>query len=270
MVSPVSERRLLETSDPSPNQASSKKADPLFVSSTAKDPSLGVSGKLSILIPAHNEEATLEEVIRRIRAVPLPMDREIIVVDDGSTDGTPEILARLEGPALQALRLPTNRGKGAALRVGLQHCTGDLILIHDADLEYFPEDIPTLLERQQATDAPAVYGSRFLGEMKGMRLPNLLANRALAGLATLLYGQRLTDEATAYKLFKADLLKSLPLRCERFEFCPEVTARLLRSRQQIEEVPIRYEGRTFVEGKKITWKDGVEALWTLLKYRFVR
>lgn len=224
--------------------------------------------KLSILIPAHNEAATLEEVIRRIRAVPLDAEREIVVVDDGSTDETPQILERLAGPDLRVFRHPNNRGKGAALRTGLEHCTGDLILIHDADLEYFPEDIPKLLEAEEKTGAPAVYGSRFQGKIEGMRPINRLANRVLAWTASLLFGQRVTDEATAYKLFRADVLKGLPLRCERFEFCPEVTARLLKSGKRIEEVPIRYSGRTAEEGKKITWKDGVEAIWTLLKYRF--
>ncbi|MBW3622883.1 MAG: glycosyltransferase family 2 protein [Armatimonadetes bacterium] len=224
--------------------------------------------KLSLLIPAHNEAATLEEVIRRIRAVPLPVQREIVMVDDGSTDATSEILKRLSGPDLCVVRHPKNRGKGAALRTGLEYCTGDYILIHDADLEYFPEDIPKLLEAEEKTGAAAVYGSRFQGEIRGMRPINRLANRLLAWAATLLYGQRITDEATAYKLFRAETLKGLPLRCERFEFCPEVTAKLLKSGERIVEVPIRYAGRTAEEGKKITWRDGVEAFWTLLKYRF--
>ena len=224
--------------------------------------------KLSILIPAHNEAATLEEVICRIRAVPLEAEREIVVVDDGSTDGTPQILERLAGPDLRVHRHPVNRGKGAALRTGLAHCTGDYVLIHDADLEYFPEDIPKLLDAELKTKAAAVYGSRFSGKAEGMRPVNRLANWLLAWAATLLYRQKITDEATAYKLFQAEVLKGLPLRCERFEFCPEVTARLLKSGQRIEEVPIRYKGRTAEEGKKITWRDGVEALWTLVKYRF--
>ena len=220
-------------------------------------------------MPAHNEAATIEEVIRRIRDVPLDVEREIIVVDDASRDATPEILDRLAGPDLTVLRHPTNRGKGAALRTGLTRCTGDLILIHDADLEYFPEDIPKLLDAERASGAPAVYGTRFRGKAAGMRPINRLANAALAWTATLLFGRRITDEATAYKLFRADVLKALPLRCERFEFCPEVTARLLKAGRRIVEVPIRYQGRTFEEGKKIGWRDGVEALWTLLKYRFI-
>jgi glycosyltransferase involved in cell wall biosynthesis len=224
--------------------------------------------KLSILIPAYNESATLEEVISRIRAVPLDVEREIVVVDDASQDATPQLLKKLAGPDLQVLRHPANRGKGAALRTGLAHCTGDLILIHDADLEYFPEDIPKLLDMERKTGAAAVYGSRFLGESKGMRPVNRLANFILAAVASLLYGHRITDEATAYKLFRAEEIKALPLRCERFEFCPEVTARLLKAGKRIVETPIRYQGRTFEEGKKIGWRDGVEALWTLLKYRF--
>jgi glycosyltransferase involved in cell wall biosynthesis len=225
--------------------------------------------KLSILIPAYNEASTLEEVIRRIRAVPLPVDREIVVVDDASQDETPRILERLAGPDLQVRRHPANRGKGAALRTGLKLCSGDLILIHDADLEYYPEDIPKLLETEFKTRAAAVYGSRFKGEMKGMRPLNRLANRLLALTASVLYGQRITDEATAYKLFRAEEIRSLPLRCERFEFCPEVTARLLKAGKKIAETPIRYAGRSFEEGKKIGWRDGWEALWTLFKYRFI-
>ena len=224
--------------------------------------------KLSILIPACNEAATIEEVIRRIRAVPLDADREIVVVDDGSRDATPQILERLAGPDLHVYRHPVNRGKGAALRTGLDHCTGDLILIHDADLEYFPEDIPRLLAAELKTGAPAVYGTRFTGKAEGMRWINRLANGVLALTASLLFGQRITDEATAYKLFRAEELKKLPLRCERFEFCPEVTARLLKSGKRIVEVPIRYQGRTAEEGKKIGWRDGLEAMWTLVKYRF--
>ena len=226
--------------------------------------------KLSILMPAHNEESTIAEAIRRIRAVPLDLEREIVVVNDASTDTTPEILATLSGDDLVVLHHPKNRGKGAALRTGLGRCTGDLILIHDADLEYYPEDIPKLLDMQRTEQADVVYGSRFLGEITGMRGINRLANVGLAWATTLLYGQRITDEATAYKLFRADLLKSLPLRCERFEFCPEVTARILRSGVRIAETPIRYCGRTTEEGKKIGWRDGVEAFTTLLRYRVLK
>ena len=225
--------------------------------------------KLSLLIPAYNEAATIEEVIRRIRAVPLgEVEREIVVVDDASRDATPRLLEALAGPDLRVFRHPANRGKGAALRTGLAHCTGDLILIHDADLEYFPEDIPKLLEAQRREQAAAVYGSRFMGEATGMRPINRIANWIFAAVASLLFGQRLTDEATAYKLFRTEIIRALPLRCERFEFCPEVTARLLKSGHRIVEVPIHYQARTFEEGKKIGWRDGVEALWTLLKYRF--
>jgi glycosyltransferase involved in cell wall biosynthesis len=225
--------------------------------------------RLSILIPAYNEAATIEEVIGRIRAVPLPCEREIVVVDDASRDETSCLLEELAGPDLQVFRHPKNRGKGAALRTGLSHCTGDLILIHDADLEYFPEDIPDLLEAMERRKPAAVYGSRFMGEIRGMRGMNRLANRVLALVASVLYLHRITDEATAYKLFQAAEIQALPLRCERFEFCPEVTARLLKAGKRIVEIPIRYNGRTFDEGKKIGWRDGWEAIWTLLKYRFI-
>ncbi|MGQ9524288.1 MAG: glycosyltransferase family 2 protein [Armatimonadota bacterium] len=231
--------------------------------------------RLSILIPAYNEEATIAETIRRVRAVDLPMEKEIIVIDDASTDSTVAVLERLKGDDLRVIRHERNQGKGAALRTGLAHATGDLILIQDADLEYFPEDYPLLLRAaEEHPDAAAVYGSRFLGSPRrwpeGMRLANLLGNRVFAFTANLLYGSRLTDEATAYKLFRRNAIRSVELRCRRFEFCPEVTAKILRSGGRIVEVPIRYKARTGPEGKKIGWWDGVVCLWTLLKYRLVR
>jgi glycosyltransferase involved in cell wall biosynthesis len=227
--------------------------------------------KLSILIPAFNEAATIAETLRRVRGVSLPMAREIIVVDDASTDGTDALLDRAEGPDLVVVRHPQNRGKGAALRTAIGVSSGDLLLVQDADLEYFPEDYPLLLEAaERHPQAAAVYGSRFLGRARpeGMRWSNLLGNRVFAFVTNVLYGADITDEATAYKLFRREALQRITLESDGFEFCPEVTAKLLRQGGDIVEVPIRYRGRTASEGKKIGWRDGVVCLATLLRYRW--
>lgn len=227
--------------------------------------------KLSILIPAFNEADTIVETIRRVRAAPVEVAREIVVVDDASTDATAAALAALAGPDLRVIRHPDNRGKGAALRTALAASTGSLLLVQDADLEYFPEDYPALLSALDDPDVAAVYGSRFLagGRPAGMRFSNWLANRVLALAVSLLFGTRITDEATAYKLFRREAIADIALTCRRFEFCPEVTARLLKRGRRIREVPIRYQGRTAAQGKKIHWWDGVVALWTLVKFRFI-
>lgn len=193
---------------------------------------------------------------------------EILVVDDASTDSTAAVVKSLAGPDLRLLRQPVNRGKGSALRAGFAEAKGDWILVQDADLEYFPEDYPVLIEAADRLKPEAVYGSRFLsGRPSGMRLANLVGNRVLAWVASLLYRARITDEATAYKLIRRDALLKMDLRCVRYEFCPEVTAKVLKSGGRIVEVPIRYHARTAEEGKKITWRDGLEALWTLFRYR---
>lgn len=225
---------------------------------------------LSILMPVYNEAATVGETIRRVRAVDLPAPREIIVVDDGSTDGTWENLKELQESDLRMFRHARNMGKGHALRTALSHARGNFVVVQDADLEYDPADLPALMEPLLAGEADLVYGSRFLGRPKGMRPVFRLGNWVLAWAATLLYGRRVTDEATCYKAARTDLLRDMDLECSGFEFCPEVTAKALRRGARYREVPVSYQARGASEGKKITWRDGIEALWTLLKYRFRR
>jgi dolichol-phosphate mannosyltransferase len=220
--------------------------------------------KLSVVIPVYNERETIVEALRRVKAVPL--EKEIIVVDDASTDGSGELLA--QDPDIRLLRHAENRGKGSAIRTALAAVTGDVVIIQDADLEYDPEDYPLLVGPIRRGAARVVYGSRFLRGRPRMRRTHWLCNRLLALAANLLYGARITDEATCYKVFDAALLRELPLVCRRFEFCPEVTAKLRRRGIAIHEVPIRYTARTFDAGKKIRAWDAVEAFWTLLRYRF--
>ncbi len=227
---------------------------------------------LSVIIPAYNERDTIASTLAQVRAVPL--DKEIIVVDDASSDGTGEILQGLAGPDLTVIQMPHNSGKGAAIRAGIPHAQGEISIIQDADAEYNPAEYPRLVAPILEGKAPVVYGSRFLRNgggvhwPEGMKFANWFINRLLARMANLLYGAGITDEATCYKVFRSEVLKSLPLVCQRFEFCPEVTAKLRRRGFPILEVPITYHARTSREGKKINWKDGVWAIWTLLKYRF--
>jgi glycosyltransferase involved in cell wall biosynthesis len=227
--------------------------------------------KVSIVIPVYNERNVLDEVMRRVLAAPLPagLGREIIVVDDGSTDGTTQLLERYRDTPLVVIHhSKVNFGKGAALRIGIAHSAGDFILVQDGDLEYDPNDWRAVLQPLVDGRASVVYGSRFAGRPKNMKFANWLANRILTAAANALYRCSITDEATAYKAFRADVLKSIPLRCIRFEFCPEVTAKARRLGHEIHEVPIGYNARGILEGKKIRWQDGVEAIWTLVKYRF--
>ena len=225
--------------------------------------------KVSIVVPIYNEEELLEKVLERLRA--LPLDLELILVDDHSTDGTPEILAReARKPGTRVLCHDRNQGKGRAIRTGLEHATGDIVIIQDADLEYRPEEIVDVLRPIQEGRTNVAYGSRFRGRVIGMRFANRMANHILAWLVTILYFQRITDEATAYKAFRREVVQAIPLTCRRFEFCPEVTAKVLRRGEKIIEVPVTYVARTFEEGKKIGWRDFLVAVWTLLKYRFVR
>ncbi len=224
--------------------------------------------KLSVIVPVYNERNTVVEIVRRMRAVKLDVDLEIILVDDGSTDGTRKVLPQLEDSTLRVVMHPQNKGKGSAIRTGLEHVTGDLVLIQDADLEYDPEDWPKLLNPMLRGKAKVVYGSRFTGERRNMLFLHWIGNRALSLTTNILYNTTLSDMETCYKLFDRTVLDSMTLHAERFDFEPEVTAKVLRRKIRIYEVPISYAGREFDEGKKITWRDGFMALWTLVKYRF--
>jgi glycosyltransferase involved in cell wall biosynthesis len=223
-------------------------------------------------MPVYNEEATIDEVIRRVRAVDLGgVEREVVVVDDASTDATTEKLrAYGDDPDIKVLRHEVNRGKGAAIRTGIEHASGEAVIIQDADLEYDPEDYPRLIAPILGGDADVVYGSRFRGRAENMALPNWLANKILSWTATVLFGRRVTDEATCYKVFRTDVLRSFDLQCKRFEFCPEVTAKTLARGYRFTEVPISYRARTVEAGKKIRALDGLQAVWTLIRYRFKR
>jgi len=224
---------------------------------------------LSVIVPAHNEARTIERLIERVLASPAVC--EVVVVDDGSDDDTKEILERLARlPKVKVVSHDRNRGKGAAIRSGMQHVTGEFVIIQDADLEYDPADYEVILREFEHPDVSVVYGSRRLLKTNPMSsLTFYMGGVTLSWLTNLLYGTRITDAPTCYKAFRTGLLKSLPLTCNGFEFCPEVTARILNRGIRIREVAITYHPRTVREGKKVSWKDGVKAFWTLFKYRFL-
>ena len=226
--------------------------------------------KLSVIVPVYNEANTVVEIVRRMRQVDLPVDREIILVDDGSTDGTRSVLPHLQDSTVRIVEHDVNRGKGAAVRTGLRHATGDLVLIQDADLEYDPEDWPRLLQPVLRGKATVVYGSRFTGERRNMLFWHWVGNRFLSLVTNVLYNTTLSDMETCYKLVDRSLMDDLALRADKFDLEPEITAKILRRGVRIYEVPISYAGREFHEGKKITWRDGFAALWTLVKFRVVR
>ena len=224
--------------------------------------------KVSIVIPVYNEFRTFSQVMERVRRAALPAGcaKEIVVIDDGSTDETAQMHGGMLGEVTH--RRISHSGKGSAIRAGIELATGDIVLIQDGDLEYDPNDYARLLEPIVGGQADIVYGSRFLRQPVAMALPNRVANRVLTAAANLLYRAQLTDEATGYKAFRTTVLRQMHLQCRRFEFCPEVTAKARRLGYRIHEVPVAYNARGIAEGKKIRARDGWEALWTLLRYRF--
>lgn len=227
--------------------------------------------KLSIVIPIFNEAEHLEEILRQIDAVEIGMEKELILVDDYSTDGTREILENLHNSSESTAKIfyhEINRGKGATLRTGFQHITGEITLIQDADLEYDPQDYPKLLEPILTNNADVVYGSRFMaGRQEGL-LRSYLANRFLTSLSNFVNGTKLTDMETCYKVIKTDILKDISLCSDRFGFEPEITAKLAKRKCKIVDVPISYRGRDYHEGKTVSWKDGVAAIFHILRFRF--
>ena len=222
---------------------------------------------LSVVMPVYNERETIEEIIPRVLAVPVRI--ELIVVDDGSKDGTRDLLAKLkEKHDFRLILQPQNGGKGAAIRRGFEDVSGDIVLIQDADLEYSPEEYPELISLICQGRADVVYGSRFLGRHRVFLFTHYAGNRLLTLITNVLYNTMLTDMETCYKVMRVEVLKSFRLRSEGFGIEPEMTAKIFKRGYRVYEVPITYDGRGYDEGKKITWRDGVVALWVLLKYRF--
>ncbi len=230
--------------------------------------------KLSIVIPVFNEARTLREIVRRVLSVELDMERELLLVDDGSTDGSRDLCDQLRQehpPGLVRVMLhDRNRGKGAAVRTGFENAAGDIVLVQDADLEYDPRDYPKLLAPILEGRADVVYGSRFVGgdAHRVLFFWHMLGNRFLTLLSNALTNLNLTDMEVCYKVFRADVLKRIRVRSDRFEFEPEITAKVARGGWRVYEVGIRYAGRDYAEGKKITWIDGVKAILAIIRYRF--
>jgi len=239
---------------------------------------------LSIIIPAYNEEKSIEELLKKVKNVNLAglgVKKEIIIVNDGSKDKTGCIIDKQKG--IIAVHHTKNQGKGAAIRTGIKKATGDIIIVQDADLEYDPEEYPILIKPILQGKAKVVYGSRFISRQQTSRNANFLrkhhkdaytlfylGGRLLTAMTNLLYNTKITDEATCYKVFAKDVLKQIKLECKKFEFCPEITAKVSNQGYSILEVPISYYPRSVEEGKKIKFKDGIEAIWTLLKYKVKR
>ncbi len=225
--------------------------------------------KLTVLIPVYNEINTIEEILRRVQATGLA--DEILLVDDGSTDGTRDILHKLNGQGnIRVIFHDHNQGKGAAVRTGIEAAAGDVILIQDADLEYDPRDYPILLQPIEEKIADVVYGSRFLGApRRSTMFWHMVANKMLTLLTNILYNNILTDMETGYKVFRREIVQDIPLHAKRFDFEPEFTAKILKRKIRVFEVPITFNPRDYSDGKKIGLKDAFEAVWTLFKYRFV-
>ena len=222
--------------------------------------------KLSVIIPVYNERTTLLEIVNRVKSVPL--DKEIILVDDYSTDGTRDLLRQLEKDGAKVFYHERNMGKGAALRTGFQHASGDFVIVQDADLEYDPGEYPKLLQPLLDGRADVVFGSRFTGKRHNMTSLHNLGNQFLTLMTNILFQTSITDMETCYKLFSRKTIQSIQIVSNRFNFEPEITAKLLKRRLRIVEVPISYAGRSFQQGKKITWRDGFSAIWTLVKFRY--
>jgi len=222
---------------------------------------------LSVVMPAFNERPTIEEIIRRVLAVPLR--KELVVVDDCSTDGTRDLLQQLHRELGFTLLLqPKNEGKGAALRAGFAQVRGDIVVVQDADLEYSPEEYPELIELICSGRADVVYGSRFLGRHRVFLFVHYMGNRLLTLLTNVLYNTMLTDMETCFKAMRVDVVRAMTLRSNRFGIEPEITAKIFKRGYRVYEIPITYDGRGYEDGKKITWRDGIVAVWTLIKYRF--
>ena len=228
--------------------------------------------KLSIIVPVYNEEKNIETILGKVKKVKLRnANKEIIVVDDGSTDRTKEILKKIKDKSIKVIYHKRNMGKGCAIRTALNYVSGDIVLVQDADLEYDPKDYPNLITPIIEGKAKVVYGSRLLGRehAKYVKFAYYIAGTSLTVITNLLYGTKITDEPCGYKVFSYDVIKKLKLKCKRFEFCPEVTAKIIKKGIKIYEVPSSYNPRTRKEGKKIKFKDWLEAVYTLLKYKFV-
>jgi len=224
--------------------------------------------KISIIMPVFNERETLQRILEKVKNVNI--EKEIIIVDDYSTDGTREILEKVNDNDVKVIYHSENKGKGAAIRTAQQHhISGDVVIIQDADLEYQPEDYPRLIKPIEDGFADVVYGSRFLGTHRIFLFWHYFGNKFLAWLTNILYNTTLTDMETCYKLFRAEIFKKLHIRSNRFDFEAEITAKVFKQKLRVVEVPITHYGRGYEEGKKITWKDGFVAIWTLIKYRFV-
>lgn len=231
--------------------------------------------KLSVVVPVFNEQATIEKILRRVFTAPLPegVELEVVVVDDASTDGTREKLRTLQTAGIGDFRLiehPQNRGKGAGLRSGFAEVTGDIVLVQDADLEYHPRDYPKLLQPILDGEADVVYGSRFLGgPQRVLFFWHYVGNRLLTLLSNMCTDLNLSDMETCYKVLRREVLDKIELRSKRFAIEPEITAKVAKQKVRVFEVPISYYGRTYAEGKKIGWKDGVSAIWAILRYNFL-
>lgn len=231
--------------------------------------------KLSVVIPVYNEISTIKEIIKKVKEIKI--SKEIVIVDDFSTDGTREYLKELKDKEIRTYFHKKNYGKSHGVRVGIRESIGEIIIIQDADLEYDPQDYYNLIKPIEGGRSKVVYGTRFpkkkghpsiLHPYQKLSNPFYLANKILTLLVNILYYTNITDEPTCYKVFDAKVLKSLNLKSEKFEFCPEVTAKVRKKNYKIYEIPIKYYPRTIEEGKKINWKDGIQAIWALIKYRF--